>query len=592
MSRGTAVSQEIIDKYGSYAEAASGRYGIPKEVILAVINTESDGNASAQATNGQNGQAQVGLMQVGAGALSDVQKFYGDNVILVGTQAKKISELTMADMKDANANIQVSTAYIKVCADNYTDGTIGGALTYYGDRTPTYASDVIKSANLLKSGVVSSTSSAGAGRVAPSADGAAATNPSNAANVIMKFARFAETKAFLTTMSNMFTQSMTDTLHGYLSNFMSKFYHNLYYVPTLPDNFAIIVKPECCFVEVPACNVIYPSIKSDISYVRDAKSEPTRLINLTNPLSNIFGVTSDPITQLVTMAFIDEVDGKPTVKSLDAMKVAYDIAKDLKHPQNNLTEFEKKNGIRILREARGEDIFLYLASNNEQTSTAGTTSHYVLTDKSQAEDICKTLGRLAEYSLLRSRYEARQGNVSMVANPYIMPGFPMLSVEGSGDSSMNLYGYVNSVTHSISDSSWTTSASFNCAHIASEERPDAFPIAEVEYSEVIESTYKDMLGNAMTKVDKATGADECRTAYNNSDKSVTSMLKRIWRPLTTREQHLTEICDGATVVEADKYTWFQNGSGKSFFDESVQAKIKQYTSDILAGNAMYTSDVR
>lgn len=414
---------------------------------------------------------------------------------------------------------------------------------------------------------------------------------------IIDFASFVQTKAFESEMTQTFSQSMQDTLHTYLSKFMTKFYHNIYYIPTLPDNLTIVVKPECCFIEPPACNVIYPTLKNSISYARDPKSEPTRIMAISDPISYMFGGASTSLTQLITMAFLDEEETKnsdgttttvPKVVSLNAIKNAFDVKLDLKHPQYNLTTFEKKYGIRILKDARGEDLYLFLASKGK---TNGKKPTYVYA-RSNMTEICKTLERLAKYSLLRARYDPRRGSCEMYFNPYIVPGFPMLSIEGSATSTLNIYAYVTSVTHNITDNGWGTTISFSDTHLTSEPRPDAFPIAEAEYTETIDTTYKNLLGAAMTKIDKSSGPATCRDAYNNSDKTTLSMLKKVWRPLTTREQHLKDICDGATVVEDTKYTWFKNGSGKSFFDESIQAKIKTYTEKIFDGEAMSTADVR
>lgn len=415
---------------------------------------------------------------------------------------------------------------------------------------------------------------------------------------IMNFASFTQSLAFKNIMENSFTRSMQDTLHSYLSSFMEKFYHNLYYVPTLPDNRAILVKPECLFIEPPACNVIYPTLKSDLSFSRDPKGEPTRIVSISNPVANIFGDKgANTLTQLITMAFMDykkdEVTKKYTtetdVTSLNAMSLAYGETDKKKHPQYNMTLYEKDNGIRILTECKGEDLYLFLLANgNDGKKQKG----YMVPDSANKKDIGLVLEVLAKYALLRARYEPRVGSCTTVPNPYIVPGFPMLSVEGSADSSLNIYAYVESVTHSITESAWSTSIGFNSTHIYNEPRPPIFPIAEAEYTNSIDKTYTDMLGANMTKVDATTGPADCRKAYVESDGTTDAMLRRIWRPLTTMEQHLKEICDGATVVEEPKYTWFKNADGKTFFNESVQAKIKAYTSDILDGVAFTELDVR
>ena len=82
-----------------------------------------------------------------------------------------------------------------------------------------------------------------------------------------------------------------------------------------------------------------------------------------------------------------------------------------------------------------------------------------------------------------------------------------------------------------------------------------------------------MLGDAVSRVDSSSGPKECRDAYKNSDGTVSSMLKRVWRPLTTMEEHLKDVCDGATVIEDRGYRWLKNADGSSFFNTTIQDKL-------------------
>lgn len=594
------VPQWLINKYGTTAKQAGDKYGVDYNVILSVIWTESSGDPNAP--NRSDNGLQIGLMQLSPAAWNEATSVpwtsggsTNDEVINGDTSIAALNGQYDSCVRNATYNIFVGTKYIAMRSYkrfNYpgSEDTIQSGLAGFGDGTSTYVPIVEGNAQKLQQGIVAAGSEPAYANNIPTQ----AQQANNPAKDILNFAQFAETLAFKTAMMSAFERSMEDTLHGYLSKFMAKFYHSLYYVPTLPDNFAILVKPECCFVEVPACNVVYPTLKDSISFNRNPKIEPTRIIMISNPVSNVFGATSSPITQLVTMVFIDEevVDGvtRTITRSISNLNADKD---KLRYPMRMLTKFEEKNGIRILRDARGEDLYLYLVSNNSSRTDSKTSAkYYVLADGTQQKAIAETLEKLARYSLLRARYEPRSGSCTMFANPYIVPGLPMLSVEGEDDSSMNLYAYVESVTQSITESSWTTHVSFSNTHIATEPRPEAFPIAESQYTETIDDTYKKMLGPAMTKLDKNTGAKDVRAAYNTSDKSVTSMLKRIWRPLTTREQHLTTICDGATVQQSEYYTWFQNGEGKKFFNTTTQDKVKAYTEGIMKGNALIEADVR
>ncbi|MDD2231084.1 MAG: glucosaminidase domain-containing protein, partial [Candidatus Cloacimonetes bacterium] len=354
----------------------------------------------------------------------------------------------------------------------------------------------------------------------------------NGATPILKFAKFAQSLAFQKSLTEGFEQGMEGTLHNFLTQFMQKFYHNLFYVPTLPDNKAIIVKPETLFVNVPSCNVIYPTLKSSVSFRKDPKSEPTRLIMISNHVSNLFGTAKDKLSQLVTMVFLDEkksVDKTTGKVSYKQEVVGIGAQQNKNRPMNNLTEYEKRNGIRIMRESKGDDLYLFMLANKDPSSkTPNTKDKYVLSnDKEQAAGIGTTLEKLAAYTLLRARYETRPGNIHMYFNPYIVPGFPILNVEGSEKTSLNVYAYATDVTHSITESSWSTSVGFTATHIEDEPRPPNFPIAEDEYAETLPATYKSMLGDCVRAIDNTTGAATCRAEYVSSDKSVSSMLKKI-----------------------------------------------------------------
>jgi hypothetical protein len=216
----------------------------------------------------------------------------------------------------------------------------------------------------------------------------------------------------------------------------------------------------------------------------------------------------------------------------------------------------------------------------------------VITSASNPTGIAQTLFELATYNLLRARYESRGGSASLYFNPYIVPGFPMVSIEGSSASSLNVYAYVTDVTHQITERLWTTQVGFTATHIGTEPRPPAFPIVEQDYVKYIDDTYTRMLGSGVTRVVGTTAVNNLRNDYIASDGSVTSMLKKVWRPLTTMDEHLKDVCDGATVVQERGYKWLKNGTNSTFFDADTQAKIKGYTQDIMDGVALYNTDVR
>lgn len=573
----------LYDKYGKI-------YDIDPHLIAAVVTQESHGNPNA--SNASSGA--TGLMQVTAGTWGEIDR-------------KASPPVTPGEQTNPDLNIQHGAAYLRMMTDNYgpdltailacynggpgTWENSGNNLANMPSETRSYVPAVLGYKASYDSGTAYENSSS-TGSTAATRSTAAGTASADAKG-ILKFAAFAQSLAFTKSMVEGFESGMDYTLHSYLSNFMAKFYHNMYYVPTLPNNKAILVKPETLFVDPPSCNIIYPTLKSSISYSRSQKDEPTRLIMVSDPVTNIFGVPSTTATQLVTMSFIDETATTDSSGAVSYKQKVIGISAmgDKSKPMHNITSFEQRNGVRIMRAQTGEDLYLFLVSNQANsggtTSTSSTQTNIIKT--ADPAGIGSTLAELAAYTLLRARYEQRNGGVQMYFNPYIVPGFPMLSVEGQDDSSLNIYGYVTDVTHNITDREWTTHVGFTAAHIETEPRPPNFPIAESEYAETLPTTYSRMLGAAVTPV---TDPAACRTSYTSSDGSVSAMLKKIWRPLTTMLEHLTDICGGATIAQCDGYRMFKNGPNSKFFDESTQARIVAYTTAIMTGVAFYDTDSR
>lgn len=424
---------------------------------------------------------------------------------------------------------------------------------------------------------------------------------------IMSFASFAESLAFKSKANQTFNEDGMWSVHDYLSNFMNKFYHQMYYIPNLRNNYVMVVKPETLFVNAPSCNLMFPNLKSQISYTNPYKEQPTRLLQTTDPIGEISGQSGAPFT-LTCMMFTEETklegekNGLPKYSTFitsfgDQNKdtsgnPAPSTLTDKSHPVLNLTAFEERNGIRVSNVNKGADIYLFLKSKQNQQS--GDDENYVMSIGSGVDrlnGIGQTIAALARYELARQRYVTRSGSLECYFNPYIVPGFPMASIETT-ENGLNIYGYVTNVAHNLTDRSWTTSVTFNCGHSDTEQSPGAYPIVESEYTDKLAETYKDMLGESVTPVTN----DDIPGLMDNygTDKTyVTQSLRKIWRETTSFDDYLKDIADGATVVEEDNYVWLKNGDGSTFFDTTIQDRIKEYTNNIISKTlAMNNDDVR
>ena len=423
---------------------------------------------------------------------------------------------------------------------------------------------------LKSNSAVQQSGSSGANSIVnnPTVTGAGANSSTIESGGIISFAAFAQSLAFKQQLQQGFQRGGELTLHEFIVQFMTKFYHQLYYIPNLRNNYTIVVKPETLFVNAPSCNLIFPVIKSQISYTRSFKQEPTRLIQISDPVAALQGAANPTPTQLLCMMFTEQEDSGTTRNGLPMYKQyvmslgEHSNLTDKVHPMTNLTEYEKANGIRCSTSNKGADLYLFLKSDLAASAQGADDEQYVISlasDTSDMSGVGNTLAKLARYELLRQRYVTRTGSIEMYFNPYIVPGFPFVSIETT-ENGLNIYGYVTSVVHSFTDRSWSTTVNFNCAHMDYEQTPEAYPIIESEYASKLPETYKDMLGDNIVPITNDT-VPELINTYGNDKVYLSTAYKKIWRETPSLEDYLTNVADGATLVEDNNFWWIQNPSG-------------------------------
>lgn len=454
---------------------------------------------------------------------------------------------------------------------------------------------------LKSNSAVQQSGSSGANSIVnnPTVTGAGASSSTIESGGIISFAAFAQSLAFKQQLQQGFQRGGELTLHEFIVQFMTKFYHQLYYIPNLRNNYTIVVKPETLFVNAPSCNLIFPVIKSQISYTRSFKQEPTRLIQISDPVAALQGAANPTPTQLLCMMFTEQEDSGTTRNGLPMYKQyvmslgEHSSLTDKVHPMTNLTGYEKANGIRCSTSNKGADLYLFLKSDLAASAQGADDEQYVISlasDTSDMSGVGNTLAKLARYELLRQRYVTRTGSIEMYFNPYIVPGFPFVSIETT-ENGLNIYGYVTSVVHSFTDRSWSTTVNFNCAHMDYEQTPEAYPIIESEYASKLPDTYKDMLGDNIVPITNDT-VPELINTYGNDKVYLSTAYKKIWRETPSLEDYLTNVADGATLVEDNNFWWIQNPSGSTFFNTTLQERIKTYTNDIINNKlAMSVDDV-
>lgn len=525
-------------------------------------------------------------------------KQYGTQThsIIVYPPGTENTDWAVEELKAAN---DIETG--KMWSDSWLNRSETLSNTQLNNQDTTLDTSLNDPFGLKSNSAVQQSGSSGANSIVnnPTVTGAGANSSTIESGGIISFAAFAQSLAFKQQLQQGFQRGGELTLHEFIVQFMTKFYHQLYYIPNLRNNYTIVVKPETLFVNAPSCNLIFPVIKSQISYTRSFKQEPTRLIQISDPVAALQGAANPTPTQLLCMMFTEQEDSGTTRNGLPMYKQyvmslgEHSNLTDKVHPMTNLTEYEKANGIRCSTSNKGADLYLFLKSDLAASAQGADDEQYVISlasDTSDMSGVGNTLAKLARYELLRQRYVTRTGSIEMYFNPYIVPGFPFVSIETT-ENGLNIYGYVTSVVHSFTDRSWSTTVNFNCAHMDYEQTPEAYPIIESEYASKLPDTYKDMLGDNIVPITNDT-VPELINTYGNDKVYLSTAYKKIWRETPSLEDYLTNVADGATLVEDNNFWWIQNPSGSTFFNTTLQERIKTYTNDIINNKlAMSVDDV-
>lgn len=512
-----------------------------------------------------------------AGAIGPMQVMPGEGTALeTAVINKQLPEAAISDptwLYDPINNIQAGTVILRnkvgdganLASETPNDSTYAAAKGYFGNTSEgdVYAKDINgKRYTEVKQAMSDTSSTNGGAHAAPLKDGvptrtsvsspidpnetpgdsgrgtqydklgsSVGTDASTWNFSIMNFAKFVATKTFYAYMQKTYEQTLEMSLHGFLTNFMKKFYHSVQYIPTLPNCLAIVVKPETPFMDIPSCNVIYPTLKGQINFTRNYLAEPTRLLVTSDPIRGMFQNSIGTPGIINTLVFMDYEQGtkKETVVGLNVLKslIAKNDSDKSKKPLTNCSDFEMENGIRIQRLLGGDDFYLFMIGNPGNNSDTKKNTQLLEINKAKIKAASKTLENLAKYHLLKLRYDARPGSTTTFFNPYIVPGFPMVSIEGTHESNLNVTAYVTNVSHSISPSGSSTTISFNATHIAADPPPNCMPIIETEYESGAATVFKNMFGSAVTAISKTSGVKKAIDTFKEQKGTVSETLKTL-----------------------------------------------------------------
>lgn len=593
----------FLNMMGPVAQPICQQYGVRTSVCLAQAAWESGWGDSVIGSSNY-----FGMKWNGSGNYIESSTQEEENGVMVNTTAKFQDFASLSDAITAYCqNLTTNSAYASAIANNNDLNAYVTALGSAYATSSSYSDNImtlINEYNLsqydtgTKFTTISASGTSGSTSSANGTTGSSNSNPGKHNNAdpigILSFAGFSASLAFQEALRAGFESSTEKSLHEFLSDFMARFYHSLYYIPTLPNNKVIVCKPETLFVDPPSCNILYPCMKSNSTFGRSAKTEPTRILLLTDPVAKLFGSSAgNDLYNIATLVYVDYADSTKTT-SADALTTrgfhAINTAmQDAAKPMGIISTYEQKNGVRILRTSRGADIYLFLMSEqNKVTAGKTTTSAQVVTPEKDKEKIATVMKALASYELLRARYQSRPGSFSTYFNPYVVPGFPLGNIEDPNGSTLNVHSYVTNVTHQIDETGWSTQIDTNGTHIYPEPKPPNFPIIEDEYAKNIDTTYSTMLGPSVTPIVGDAGLSQCASDYSKTAMTVTEAYKKIWRPLTTMGEHIVQVLDNPSLNYDDNGILTLTGS---FFRSDIQSKLVAYATNIKAGTAYNNTDL-
>lgn len=384
---------------------------------------------------------------------------------------------------------------------------------------------------------------------------------------ILKFTQMVTSWKFKDTWSTLFSQAGMTNIWNLITNFLSSFFYNVYTIPNLPKCKAIVIKPETLFGFIPSCNVILPIMKNMISYSRNYKAEPTRMMIKTAPYQ--FEDTSSNHA-LGTIVGLNINDNNQEI--ISAFTPPYNTNNISYTPLFQATDYEKKYGVRVDYAPFGDDVFTFMST------IEGTKGKPSVINKNTSESM-SILNRLASYALTKARYSQRQGTMSLYFNPFIAPGFPFVSLENKEltPNALSIYGYVTDVTHNITDRSWATQVGFTAAHPSSDVAPLTYPLIEDAFdptkgAEGATQTFKDIFGDEVYAIDPKQAQTQFMKELSR-DEDATDAYTKVARQGTTLEEYMSEIAQNCTLNDAGNYIYLTG----SYFNSDTQKILLEYT---------------
>lgn len=226
------------------------------------------------------------------------------------------------------------------------------------------------------------------------------------------------------------------------------------------------VKPNMFFGLPPACNVFFPSQINALQYTENYITQPTRMYfndealldYLSDNQSNASSGLSNFVRAATATAHPEEVN-----KLLREQQFSKGVA--IPNHKNMLVYPEEFFKGPVVDRRTMPRWFFHLAQAQRQEIAAGRASPREL-DPTNNEAIA-LYRKYAAYEFFKERYSRRNGALSLVFNPYPVPGFPC-AIFDRRSTKMDLFGYITTVTQSLTSRNCSTQISFSYARTVQE----------------------------------------------------------------------------------------------------------------------------
>ena len=242
-----------------------------------------------------------------------------------------------------------------------------------------------------------------------------------------------------------------------------------------------LTKPQIFFGLPPSCNVFFPSMWMDYHYNENYSAQPTRVyFNRTGPMKKLNMGSNAPgyaysTTRVGFPAVIERHIQDASATSSSDMELLVFPEEYFRGPSPLLqdvplmfTNIQKvANSRRFSRLTDEEEELKYqLSKEQEAAGNPIYAERAALTIKTSERVSKKGHSMHALYFLLaqqeyyKTRYENNSGGVASVFNPYVVAGFPM-AVFDRDSMGVNILGTAMSVTHTLSETEFSTAVNFN-----------------------------------------------------------------------------------------------------------------------------------